>query len=454
MEIRKTLTIAAGLLAGSSAWAGSIDLQFTPVATGLHNPTDIENAGDGSGRIFIAEQTGRIMILQSGEVLPDPFLDIEDEVTAGGERGLVGLAFPPGLGPKDHFYAYYIDNDSNSVLARFQISADPNRADEASEKKILTLDQPFSNHNGGQLVFGPDGYLYLGLGDGGSQGDPGNRAQNLGLLFGKILRLDVEGQNTYTIPADNPFVGNPDAQPEIWAYGLRNPWRYTFDPLTGDLFIADVGQSKWEEIDFQPAGSAGGQNYGWHIMEANHCYQAESCDMDGLVLPVAEYGHTEGACSITGGRVYRASLYPALDGTFVYGDFCSGSIWGLQRDGNAFDVIPLAETGFGISTFGADQAGNLYVADLFSGNVYLISDGPPAAAKPAISQYFSGNWFGGPSRDGEGFLLEVLPGGQLLAYWFTYDEFGNQMWLVALGPILGDQAVLDARVSGLSLIHI
>jgi glucose/arabinose dehydrogenase len=239
---------------------------------------------------------------------------------------------------------------------------------------LLTVVQPFTNHNGGQLAFGPDGYLYIGLGDGGSGGDPLNNAQNPLALLGKMIRIDV-GSNTgtYAVPAGNPFVGNAAYRPEIWALGLRNPWRFSFDRQTGDLFIADVGENTYEEVNFQPAGGLGGTNYGWNIMEGLHCYNATSCDPAGLTLPVVEYQHLSGNCSIIGGYVYRGSLYPALRGVYLYGDFCSGRIWGLKLAGTTVENRLLLESGIVLSTFGEDEAGTIYVADPVSGNIYKIT---------------------------------------------------------------------------------
>jgi glucose/arabinose dehydrogenase len=331
------------------------------------------NAGDGSGRLFVAEQGGTVRIIRNGALEAVPFLDISGIVTAGGEQGLLGLAFPPGFSAKRYFYVHYTNrlNVGDTVIARYRLSADPNLADPASGQQILTATQPFGNHNGGQLSFGPDGFLYIGLGDGGSGGDPLGNGQSLTTLLGKILRIDSEsGAIPYLIPSGNPFLGGRVS--EIWAYGLRNPWRFSFDRKTGDLYIGDVGQGQFEEVDFQPASSSGGENYGWNIMEGAHCFNAPTCTQTGLVLPVQEYPHADGDCSVTGGYVYRGALFPELRGVYLYGDFCTGRIWGLRRFGGSWVNRLLLDTALNISTFGEDEAGELYLADYASGTIYTI----------------------------------------------------------------------------------
>lgn len=347
--------------------ASSISL--TQVATGFSSPVAITNAGDGSGRLFVVEQGGVIKILRNGVVEPQPFLDISSLITSGGEQGLLGLAFPPSYAVRQSFYVNYINRTGigNTVIARFAAGSDPNRADPASRQELLTIAQPFANHNGGQLAFGPDGLLYIGSGDGGSAGDPLNNGQNTVSLLGKILRLDVLSGPAPANPAGNPF-GN-----EVWAYGLRNPWRFSFDRQSGDLYVADVGQGQREEINFQSAGSGAGANYGWNIMEGSLCFLAPGlCSSAGLTLPVAEYDHTLGNCSVTGGYVYRGSV-PALRGTYLYGDFCSGMIWGLRHNGTVWTSLMLLDSPLLISTFGEDEAGELYVADYGTGAIYRIS---------------------------------------------------------------------------------
>lgn len=337
---------------------------WTPVVSGLSSPISLANAGDGSGRLFIVEQAGLILILQNDQLLPQPFLDIRDRVGSQGmEQGLLGLAFHPQFGQTPYFYVNYTDQQGNTVIARFQVSPDdPNQADPASEKRLLQVDQPFPNHNGGETVFGPDGYLYLGLGDGGSAGDPQGNAQSLDTLLGKILRLDVDGGDPYAIPAGNPFASG-GGRGEIWAYGLRNPWRFSFDRLTGDLYIADVGQNQWEEIDFLPAGSAGKLNFGWDYFEGNHPYEGQPPSSEVFIAPVSEYPHSLG-CSVTGGVVYRGSRLAAWQGVYLYGDFCTGTVWGLLRDASgAWQSQPLFTNVGRVASFGEDEAGEVYLVD-------------------------------------------------------------------------------------------
>jgi glucose/arabinose dehydrogenase len=326
------------------------------------------------------------MIFDGTRILPQPFLDLSALTAASGERGLLSIAFHPHYAQNGRFFANYTDRNGDTVVARYTVSAgNPNVADPSSRVQILFIAQPFANHNGGQLQFGPDGFLYIGMGDGGSGGDPGNRAQNLSDLLGKMLRIDVEGE-AYTIPPSNPFVTRAGARGEIWAYGLRNPWRFSFDRATGDLWIADVGQGLWEEIDFQPATSIGGENYGWRRMEGTHCFNpSTNCNDGTFVLPVIEYGHTNGACSVTGGSVYRGARYPRLQGTYIYGDFCNGVIWGATRPSNgAVASRVLIDTNFAISTFGEDANGEVYVADYNGGVLYHVTDTAPIARRRSV----------------------------------------------------------------------
>lgn len=346
--------------------------EWRAIASGLRSPIGLANAGDGSGRLFVLEQTGLIRIILDGELLDGPFLDISSQVGCCGERGLLGLAFHPNYSENGYFYVNYTDRNDNTSISRFRVSADPNRADPGSETRLLWVEQPFRNHNGGAVEFGPDGYLYLGLGDGGSGGDPMNNAQNTGVLLGKILRLDVDGGEPYAIPPDNPFAAGGGA-PEVWAYGLRNPWRFTFDRLTGDLYIGDVGQNDWEEINFLPAGTPGGANFGWNYLEGSHPYLPGDRIPEGLELvsPVAEYDHSQG-CSVTGGVVYRGRELPEWQGIYLYGDYCSGLIWGLFRgeDGNWQNRL-LFETRASVTSFGEDEAGEVYFTD-YQGSVFRL----------------------------------------------------------------------------------
>ncbi len=347
---------------------------LTPYARLEGQITYLAHAGDGSGRTFLVEKNGRIWVIEQGDIRPQPFLDIRDIVDSGpSERGLLSVAFDPNFAQNGEFYVNFTskEGDGDTVVARYS-APDLQTADPANGKEILRIDQPAANHNGGQLQFGPDGYLYIGMGDGGSAGDPWDNAENLQSLLGKLLRIKVSSEATYAIPADNPFVGRQDARLEIWAYGLRNPWRFSFDRATGDLYIADVGQNKWEEVDFQPADSQGGEHYGWDTMEGNHCFEPpEGCDTSGKVPPVWEYPHPEG-CSITGGYVYRGEAYPQLLGNYFYADFCTGVIYALRRnDQGVWESQPVLETGLNIASFGEDEAGELYVLDL-GGSVYRL----------------------------------------------------------------------------------
>jgi glucose/arabinose dehydrogenase len=296
------------------------------------------------------------------------------DVFQGGytERGLLGIAFHPDFENNGIFFVHYIRYDNKAIVEQYTVSSDdPNIADPASAAVILSLDDPFPNHNGGQLAFGPDGYLYIGIGDGGDLGDPLGNGQNTKTLFGKILRVDVNNTDTYTVPETNPFVGNDDYAPEIWALGFRNPWRFSFDRATGDLYIGDVGEATWEEINFQPADSPGGQNYGWNAYEGNHPFDEDTPVPDEMTLPIAEYSHNEG-CSVTAGYAYRGEMMPELQGIFFFGDYCTGGVWITQ---------PLAEgiwltTNYGylghqISSFGEDESGELYLAD-YKGGIYQL----------------------------------------------------------------------------------
>jgi glucose/arabinose dehydrogenase len=283
--------------------------------------------------------------------------------TDGLERGLLGMAFHPNYSDNGWFFVNYTDMNGDTMVARYTVLADdPNRADPTSAEVILQVDDPYPNHNGGHLAFGLDGYLYIGLGDGGSAGDPHGNGQNTGVLLGKMLRLDLNGALPYQIPADNPFVEDDAFRPEIWAFGLRNPWRYTFDRATGDLYIADVGQYLWEEIDFQPADSAGGENYGWSALEGSHSFSGAN-PPPNAIMPIAEYSHTDG-CSVTGGYVYRGEGLPELEGAYFFGDWCSGITWTTRRDSEGrWQTSVFMNTGRQISSFGEDVSGELYLVD-------------------------------------------------------------------------------------------
>jgi glucose/arabinose dehydrogenase len=342
-------------------------------ASGLSNPVSIANAGDS--RLFVVEQSGYVRIVDAnGQVNPQPFLDIRSRVTSGGERGLLGIAFHPQYKTNGYFYVNYTGDGGATNISRFKVSlANPEMADPQSELKLLTIAQPFANHNGGDLCFGPDGYLYIGMGDGGSSGDPGNRAQNLKEYLGKMLRIDVNQGNQYAIPATNPFYNSTTTLGEIWALGLRNPWRFSFDRLTGDLWIADVGQNVYEEINFQPANSQGGQNYGWRCYEGNQSYNSSGCPAaSALTFPVYTYPH--GAeCSVTGGYVYRGNASSAYYGHYFFADYCSDRIWTLHKASNNWVKEDFGQfAGNSFSTFGEDSKGELYIAGVASGKIYRV----------------------------------------------------------------------------------
>ena len=362
-------------------------LKVEETTTGLAYPVRVTHAGDGSGRIFVVEQPGRIRIIKDGVLNETPFLNIAQRVNCcTSERGLFGLAFPPSYPESQHFYVSYTDSQGATTISRFATTANPDRADESSEEILLTIDQPHENHNGGHLAFGPqDGYLYIGSGDGGLPRDPENRGQATDTLLGKLLRIDVESDEApYAIPADNPFIHNDNYRPEIWATGLRNPWGFAFDVQSGDLYLPDTGNSKREEVNYQPAGSRGGQNYGWPIMEGNICFEHNflTCNAEDLILPVAEYDHTRG-CAIVGGAVYRGGEHTSLKGTFIVADFCTGNIWGIERSSsgrthvkrNRWRSTLLARAGMPISSVGADEAGNVYLTGHAEkdGGVYLLA---------------------------------------------------------------------------------
>ena len=368
------------ILWSSGGFAQTVDwprIGLVPLVSGISEPTHITDAGDGSQRLFLVEQQGTIRVFENGTLLDTPFLDIRDRVLSGGERGLLSVTFPPNFPTTQHFYVYYTDRDGDVVISRFSVTDNPDIADSNSETLVIGYDHStFENHNGGQLAFGPDGYLYMGTGDGGGAGDPLGNGQNPVVLLGKMLRIDVEsGANPYAIPPDNPFVGVEGHRPEIWALGMRNPWRFSFDSQTGDLYIADVGQDRYEEVDFQPASSTGGENYGWNIMEGLHCFNPmDGCDQTGLTLPVAEYDHSDGDCAIMGGFVYRGLSYPGMQGIYFYGDWCSGRIWGLKFQDGTWQTSLLLESGLSITTFGKDEVGNLLVADQRAGDIYVVSE--------------------------------------------------------------------------------
>jgi glucose/arabinose dehydrogenase len=360
---------------------GALEIAFAPVADGFTQPVLVLGPGDGSGRLFVVERGGLLKVVQDGEVEPEPFLDLSDAVSTDSERGFLGIAFPKGFAEHGRFYVNYTDADGSSVVSRFL--AGDTGADRASETVLLRTPQPYANHNGGHLAFGPDGYLYTSFGDGGSGGDPMGNGQNLLTLLGAMLRLDVGESpdspvdpdgDTYGIPDDNPFADGERGLPEIWSYGLRNPWRFSFDRETGDLWIADVGQNAVEEVNFQPSTSDGGENWGWNLFEGTSPFPSDRTvteDQADFAWPIVEYRHPIGR-SVTGGFVYRGADFPQMRGVYLYGDFVSGRVWGLVRpEGAPAENRELAETGMSVVSFGEDDDGEVYLVD-FSGAIYRV----------------------------------------------------------------------------------
>jgi len=362
--------------------AGATELVAVPIASGLEAPVHV-SAPAGDDRVFIVEQPGRIRVVRDGAVLPTPFLDITDRVRSGGERGLLSVAFHPDFASSGRFYVDYTDTNGDTRIARFRTAPGSDVTDPASESLVLFVEQPFANHNGGLVAFGPDGMLYVGMGDGGGGGDPLEAGQDLDTLLGKLLRLDVDAGSPYGIPADNPFVGRSDARPEIWAYGLRNPWRYAWDRADGLLWIADVGQNRLEELNARPADAAG-LNYGWDIMEGDDCFEPSSgCDRTGLVAPVHVYDHDDG-CSVTGGHVYRGQAIPALQGHYFYADWCGGWVRSFRlQAGSPADHREWALGDIGrVTSFGEDASGELYLTS-GNGSVYRLEAAAGASSEAA-----------------------------------------------------------------------
>jgi glucose/arabinose dehydrogenase len=359
---------------------GPDQLAVQPIASGLSNPVGVTNAGDGSDRLFVVQLGGQVRVIAAdGTLRAAPFVDLSGRVTAGGEQGLLGLAFHPNFAANGRLFVDYTRaGDGATIVSELTAAADRGSANPSSERILLTVSQPFANHNGGQIAFGPDGYLYIGLGDGGSGGDPQGNGQNQQVLLGKILRINVNGTPppgmAYGIPSTNPYAGAGIAPgaglPEIWAYGMRNPWRFSFDRGSGDLYIGDVGQNAWEEVDRQPAGSRGGENYGWNAFEATHCFSA--CGGVSYVPPIAEYSHTSG-CSITGGYLYRGSRQPSLNGFYVFGDYCTGTIFTVPGGGGGKTPKAVASTSLLISSFGEGEDGEIYLVDHGGGGLYRVA---------------------------------------------------------------------------------
>jgi glucose/arabinose dehydrogenase len=353
-----------------------VDLAVVEVAGGFDAPLLVTHAGDGTGRIFVAERGGMVYVVRDGRRRSKPFLDISGRTLAGGEQGLLGLAFHPNYERNRLLYVNHTGRSGNTVIAGYRSEVKrPGRVNAASRHLILRIGQPFSNHNGGAMAFGPDGFLYIATGDGGGGGDPQGNGQRLDTLLGKILRIDVDrrsGDRRYSIPPGNPFDGT-NGMAEIWAHGLRNPWRFSFDDVGGDIWIADVGQSAVEEVNRQPAG-APGINYGWNVMEGAECYPAGSpCEPEDLALPIATYGHDLG-CSVTGGHVYRGDDYPDINGLYFFGDFCTGRIWSVVADGpSPQSPVEELDTTHSISSFGESEDRELYMTGL-SGTLYRVVD--------------------------------------------------------------------------------
>jgi glucose/arabinose dehydrogenase len=381
MRLRSLLWIAAIVACssdsgtGPSPLPGDFTIQLIEVASGLSSPLYLTSPANDS-RLFVVEQAGRIRIIKNGQVLAQPFLDIVSRVSSGGERGLLSVAFHPSYAANGFFYVNFTDLAGDTRVERFNVSSNPDVGDASSSKLILGVTQPFANHNGGLNLFGPDGMLYIGLGDGGSGGDPQGNGQRTNTLLGKILRIDVDNGDPYSIPSGNPFANQSGARPEIWAYGLRNPWRFSFDRTAGLLFVADVGQGSLEEIDVVPTTRAG-VNYGWNIMEGSSCFGSGSCSTAGLEPPVIEYNHSGGACSVTGGYAYRGSAIPELAGHYFYSDYCAGFLRsflysnGAATDQRTWDVGTIGS----VTSFGEDAAGEMYIV-VQQGRVYRIGRGP------------------------------------------------------------------------------
>lgn len=372
----KRIILYLTLLLPAFTFSQSIDLEL--FKEGFTKPLSLQNAGDD--RLFVVEQNGKIkIILSDNTIAPTPFLDISTKISTGGERGLLGLAFHPDYAVNGFFYVNYTDTNGNTVIARYQVSNNSNEADASSEVVLMNFSQPASNHNGGDLTFGPDGYLYISSGDGGEFGDPNHRAQNLEEYLGKILRIDVDNPSSgknYGIPSNNPFINSPHAKPEVWAYGLRNPWRFSIDEITNEIWIADVGQAAIEEINRQSLTESG-LNYGWRCYEGSQPFNLSGCpNASDLTFPIAEYTHDNGNCSITGGIVYRGSTYPQLQGLYFFADYCSGMIGTVSPDGTM--SIVANKSGNWVS-FGTDVNDELYIVSISDGKIYKIKDATAAA---------------------------------------------------------------------------
>lgn len=448
------LTLVLACPVAALAQTSTTRIALRPWATGFNEPVCIEHAGDG--RLFVLNRAGSIKIVaDSMQTLPTPFLNITSRVNSGyGEQGLLGLAFDPGYAGNGYFYVYYTAGSGagSSRLSRFSVTEDPNVADPNSEVILLTVQQPYLNHNGGCLKFGPDGYLYLGLGDGGSGNDPQGNGQAPGVLLGKMIRVDVSQHNdTYAIPADNPFAGSQDTLPEIWAFGLRNPWRWSFDRLTGDLWIGDVGQNTWEEVDFWPAGDHGAPNFGWRCREG--LVPTPSVDQTGCTStlytdPVAAFSHVpQGWCSVIGGFVYRGPGFPHLYGRYIFTDYCAGDFITFG-DNYTLDTLLATNNSGRYSAFGEDQAGELYVTDMQNGRIWKIADACPMA-DPEIT--FDGTTLSSTAANGWQWYRNGAPVPGATGMTYVPDVSGNYRVLASFdgGCQLASNA-LEVLTTGIS----
>lgn len=366
------LALVSAVSSGSAQeYAPTSGLRLELVASGLQSPVHL-TAPSNDPRLFIVEQPGRIRIVHDGQLVATPFLDLRSKISSGGERGLLSVAFHPEYAANGFLFVNYTDRQGNTQVERYRVSSDPNVADPASAKRILTVQQPFANHNGGLNLFGPDGMLWIGMGDGGSGGDPQNNGQKRTTLLGKMVRIDVNGGDPYSVPADNPYPNQADILPEIWALGLRNPWRFAFDRATNLLYIADVGQDQREEINIVTIGQ-GGYNFGWRIMEGSRCFQPANCQRVGLTLPAVEYSHADG-CSVTGGYVYRGSRVPSIVGHYFFADYCDGWVRSFKyQDGTVSEKREWAVGDVGsVLSFGEDARGELYLL-VDRGRVYRFA---------------------------------------------------------------------------------
>ncbi len=371
--------LIVGLPMTTSGAGFSISLARQLPGHAFDAPTQVTNAGDGTNRLFILERQGTVRVVKGGVLQTGLFLDIRARVEDGGERGLLGVAFHPKFETNRRLFVYYTRNGGDIVVERFTANVARTRVSADTGRPLLVIEHSAqSNHNGGSMAFGPNGYLYLGVGDGGGSGDPENDAQNKSRnLLGKVLRINVDGTGSgpfdrYSIPRSNPFYGSVPGKGEIWAYGLRNPWRISFDRRTGSLFIADVGQGRNEEVDREGSGSSGGRNYGWNIMEGRSCFDGSRCPLAGDSLPVAQYSHDGGNCSITGGFVYRGKASPNMVGQYVFADFCSGRIWSMPAAGGTADLVERADTSLSITSFGESEDGELHAVSI-DGGLYRVT---------------------------------------------------------------------------------